>query len=220
MGILKPHRPSDYPSLLLYILDETHITITLLTALAILYTKDAHVVWFAIGALNSSLSAKLLKNLIRNPRPTSKTITTKTTIPKSSSSSFEKEKENKKNLKSSSSLKTYKIKNKKTYGMPSTHSTSLTFYFIYLIPFLINKNLNSNFQFFRNLLSILGISIYWLLGLWSRKKLGYHNLKQIFGGILFGSFLAFIWKFIYLKFPFIGLNIQNFINIVWNRIFG
>ncbi|WVO21300.1 uncharacterized protein IAS62_002608 [Cryptococcus decagattii] len=54
--MLRPHSPSEYPSLLLYILDETHITVTLTTAFVIIYTRNAHAVWLAIGALGSSLT--------------------------------------------------------------------------------------------------------------------------------------------------------------------
>ncbi|WWC85518.1 uncharacterized protein L201_000382 [Kwoniella dendrophila CBS 6074] len=186
MGFLKPHKPSDYPSLLLYILDETHITVTLSTALTILYTRNAHVIWFAIGALNSSLSAKLLKELIRNPRPP----------PPDPTSSISK------------------IRPKRTYGMPSTHSTSLTFYFIYLIPYV------RYLPFPLDILGGIGLTGYWLLGLWSRKQLGYHTWEQIFGGVAYGTFLALSWRLVYNKYPFIGSRIQYITDIVWSRIFG
>ncbi|KAK6904963.1 hypothetical protein L486_02567 [Kwoniella mangroviensis CBS 10435] len=186
MGFLKPHKPSDYPSTLLYILDETHITVTLSTALAILYTRDAHVVWFAVGALNSSLSAKLLKNLIRNPRPP----------PPDPSSSPSK------------------IRPKRTYGMPSTHSTALTFYFIYLIPYV------QYLSFPLSWLAGIGVSGYWVLGLWSRKQLGYHNWQQVLGGALYGTLLALGWKWVYGMHPWIGKGIQVIVDGVCARVFG
>ncbi|WWC57789.1 uncharacterized protein I303_100324 [Kwoniella dejecticola CBS 10117] len=186
MGILKPHKPSDYPSVLLYILDETHITVTLTTALAILYTRDAHVIWFAAGALNSSLSAKLLKNLIRNPRP-----------PPPDASS-----------------KPSKIRPKRTYGMPSTHSTALTFYFVYLIPLV------RYLPFPLDWIAALGVGGYWVLGLWSRKELGYHTWEQVLGGALYGTLLALGWKAAYIRYPSIGATIQRVVDVVWGRIFG
>ncbi|WVW81482.1 hypothetical protein I302_103476 [Kwoniella bestiolae CBS 10118] len=186
MGIFKPHKPSDYPSLLLYILDETHITVTLTTALAILYTRDAHVVWFAIGALNSSLSAKVLKNLIRNPRPP----------PPDPSSTPSK------------------IRPKRTYGMPSTHSTALTFYFIYLIPYvhLLPTPLDW--------MAGVGVSTYWVLGLWSRKQLGYHTWEQVVGGAVYGTLLAVFWRGVWGRYPLIGRGIQGVFDAVWSRVFG
>ncbi|WRT63397.1 uncharacterized protein IL334_000302 [Kwoniella shivajii] len=185
--MFKPHKPSDYPSLLLYILDETHITVTLSTALAILFTRNAHVVWFAIGALNSSLSAKVLKNLIRNPRPPPPPPTS--SVPS-------------------------KIRPKRTYGMPSTHSTALTFYFIYLIPFV--TLLPSPYS----LLAGLGVGGYWILGLWSRKELGYHTWEQVLGGGLYGTLLALGWKSLYKNYPVIGNSIQGLVDAVWSKVFG
>lgn len=65
----KHFKPSDYPNFLLYVLDkvsrndmrmpltfpQTHVTVTAATALAILWTHDAHTVWFGIGAVGSTL---------------------------------------------------------------------------------------------------------------------------------------------------------------------
>lgn len=37
---------------------QTHITVTAVTAAVILYTRDAHAVWFASGALLSSFAGE------------------------------------------------------------------------------------------------------------------------------------------------------------------
>ena len=37
---------------------QTHITLTAITAATILHTRDAHAVWFASGALMSSLTGE------------------------------------------------------------------------------------------------------------------------------------------------------------------
>lgn len=67
---IMPRRPSEYPSTLLWLLDEvcashdtadsqTHVTVTAATAIAILWTQHAHCVWFAAGALGSTLVGEL-----------------------------------------------------------------------------------------------------------------------------------------------------------------
>ncbi|WVF66359.1 hypothetical protein IAT40_001099 [Kwoniella sp. CBS 6097] len=199
MGFLKPHKPSDYPSTLLYILDETHITVTLSTALAILWTRDAHVAWFALGALNSSLSAKVLKELIRSPRP-----------PPPDPSS-----------------KPSRVRPKRTYGMPSTHSTALTFYFIYLLPFALSSasqhSIGGTATGLPSPLSLAaggGLIAYWSAGLWSRKELGYHTWEQIFGGAAYGTLLALGWKAAWGAYPAIGTNLQYLIDTVWSTVVG
>ncbi|WVR03256.1 hypothetical protein IAU60_000247 [Kwoniella sp. DSM 27419] len=186
MPFLKPHKPSDYPSVLLYILDETHITVTLSTALAILWTRNAHVAWFALGALNSSLSAKILKEAIRDPRP-----------PPPPSDS-----------------KASPVRPKRTYGMPSTHSTALTFYFIYLLPYAYR--LPNPWSYF----GAIGVTAYWVLGLWSRKALGYHTFKQVLGGVAYGTLLAVGWKAAWYAYPTIGTHFQHIIDWVWSSVFG
>ncbi|WWD22872.1 hypothetical protein CI109_107367 [Kwoniella shandongensis] len=188
MGFLKPHNPSEYPSILLYILDETHITVTFTTALAILWTRDAHVVWFAIGALNSSLSAKVLKNLIRSPRPPPPPPTTS---------------------------KPYTLRPKRTYGMPSTHSTALTFYFSYLLPLIVVPN-GLPYPFFLGPL----VTSYWIGGLWSRKELGYHTWEQIVGGAAYGTLLAGVWRGVWEHWPVIGKGLQGLIDVTWRTVFG
>ncbi|KAJ7109360.1 hypothetical protein C8R44DRAFT_884405 [Mycena epipterygia] len=50
-------------------LDRTNLTVTALTASAILLTRSAGVAYFGAGALMCSLSVKVLKRGIRQPRP-------------------------------------------------------------------------------------------------------------------------------------------------------
>ncbi|KIR62592.1 hypothetical protein I314_03538 [Cryptococcus bacillisporus CA1873] len=180
--MLRPHSPSEYPSLLLYILDETHITVTFTTAFVIIYTRNAHAVWLAIGALGSSLTAKALKKLIRGPRPPP---------PPDSSAS--------------------PVRPKKTYGMPSTHSTALTFYAAYMLPSLSSLPLPY--------LSGLGIVGYWASGLWSRKELGYHTWEQIGAGALTGVLMSLIWRGIWNNWDVEG-TLQPLIDHVWKAVVG
>ncbi|KAJ7632601.1 PAP2-domain-containing protein [Roridomyces roridus] len=50
-------------------LDHTNITVTGLTAVVVLFTRSAGVAYFSAGALACSLSVKVLKRAIRQPRP-------------------------------------------------------------------------------------------------------------------------------------------------------
>lgn len=84
MGLFKPKRPSQYPSTLLWFFDQvssdltlifwsnrtgqlkpqTHVTVTATTALVLVLTRNAHVAWFSIGALGSSLTGTSLQLLL------------------------------------------------------------------------------------------------------------------------------------------------------------
>ena len=50
---------------------QTNIVVTGLTAAAVLYTRSAGVAYFAAGAVACSTSAKVVKKVIRQPRPIS-----------------------------------------------------------------------------------------------------------------------------------------------------
>jgi membrane-associated phospholipid phosphatase len=102
--------------------------------------------------------------------------------------------------------------------MPSTHSTALSFYFFYLIPIILSTSSSpgtdstglSSFVSHRINIPALGpvnlqnvfhstpfavfVASYWLGGVWSRVKLGYHTYPQVFGGMLLGGLLAAGWR--------------------------
>ncbi|ORX34905.1 hypothetical protein BD324DRAFT_633132 [Kockovaella imperatae] len=236
---LHPHSPSDYPSFLLYVLDETHLTITVLHAAIIIYTRDAHIAWIAVGALGSSLSAKGIKHFIRSPRPPPPPPTSNT------------------------DLKSH-VRPKKTYGMPSTHSTALSFYFFYLVPELLlssqmlaslpftlgiriplpasirpyipsfsavpklrsagtfgsvrppRKEILDSLTTGQRWSSAIGITAYWLGGLWSRIELGYHTYSQVVVGAAFGWLLSTLWRGVWIANPALGPWLQGWIDTVWN----
>ncbi|KAL0946916.1 hypothetical protein HGRIS_013077 [Hohenbuehelia grisea] len=50
-------------------LDRTNLTVTALTAICILYTRSAGAAYFATGALACSMTVKVIKRAIRQPRP-------------------------------------------------------------------------------------------------------------------------------------------------------
>ncbi|WVN86022.1 uncharacterized protein L203_101180 [Cryptococcus depauperatus CBS 7841] len=191
--MFKPHSPSDYPSFLLYVLDETHITVTLATATTVLYTHNAHVLWMAVGALGSSLAAKVLKKCIKGPRPP----------PPSDSAPSP-------------------VRPKKTYGMPSTHSTALSFYFFYTLPLLVVSQSAAKDSTSRIPYPWLvgpAVTVYWMMGLWSRKELGYHTWRQIFVGVVFGGVLAFTWRRIWESCS-VGVYLQPLIDRIWSEVVG
>lgn len=81
-------------------------------------------------------------------------------------------------------LVTHTGRPKKTYGMPSTHSTALTFFYTYLVPL---------FPAWR-----IPLAVAWILGLWSRHELGYHTYTQITVGALIGVVAAVGWYTVWL----------------------
>ncbi|KAG0139484.1 hypothetical protein CROQUDRAFT_666425 [Cronartium quercuum f. sp. fusiforme G11] len=167
--------------LFLILLRETQVIVTIATALAILHLRTAHSIWFGLGAISATISAKLLKRFIRQPRPIES--------------------------------------NKGTYGMPSTHSSSISFFGIYLFlcclllplhfrliplvsPFLSSQTLLSLLDqadepssSSRLLRTFAGLSflIASAIVCWSRVKLGYHTPSQVLAGALIGSIFGTFW---------------------------
>lgn len=187
------------------------MTVTAATAATILYTQSSLAVWFSLGAVASTLmggcclwpcrhlpvrlthadnthpTAKVAKKLIREPRPD-------TPPPEST--------------------KTAPVKTKQTYGMPSTHSTALSYYFFYLFPILPLVSASKWGE--RALLTaVCGTTI------WSRVELGYHTVPQVLGGAVVGAIGAFTWSSLWKNVPSIETNIQTAIDVtrqlVWPK---
>ncbi|OCF33102.1 hypothetical protein I316_05147 [Kwoniella heveanensis BCC8398] len=116
--------------------------------------------------------------------------------------------------------------------MPSTHSTALTFYFIYLLPFALSTSKLSatgratataaglGLPTPLSLVAASGLIAYWSAGLWSRKELGYHTWEQVFGGAAYGTILALGWKAAWKAYPAIGEGLQYLIDTVWRTVIG
>lgn len=96
-----------------------------------------------------------------------------------------------------------------TYGMPSSHSTVITFFGVYLLSALILFPLHSRIKslFSDNstgqdlkLRVALGVIVLSSAGLvcWSRISLGYHSNAQVFAGIGLGIIVACGWLSIWL----------------------
>lgn len=93
-----------------------------------------------------------------------------------------------------------KRKVKRTYGMPSTHSTSITFFMAYLllsIPlYATSTRLPSERTHLiaKNVMMQLAIFAWGSAILWSRVRLGYHTLAQVAVGAGLGLAWGVGWR--------------------------
>ncbi|KDQ63325.1 hypothetical protein JAAARDRAFT_53549 [Jaapia argillacea MUCL 33604] len=143
-----------------FLLRKVNWVITALTAGFILYTRSSGVVYFTSGAVLCSLTAKLLKRVVRQPRPLSRPE-----------------------------------KKKASYGMPSTHSATISFYATYVtlacayLP--LHPSLPNN-PMIRVIPPVVSpICAYFVAS--SRVWLGKHSWPQIAVGCLYGTVFAIYW---------------------------
>ncbi|KAF8965185.1 phosphatidic acid phosphatase type 2/haloperoxidase [Flammula alnicola] len=140
---------------------KTNITVTALAAAFILYTKSAGVFYFTAGATVCSLSVKIVKRFVRQPRPPH--------IPGR--------------------------KIKVSYGMPSTHSATISFFAVSVLLACIYLPIHPSLRpgpawrvfppFF---------ALPWAVAvMMSRVWLGHHTWPQVFAGASYGVALASIW---------------------------
>lgn len=100
-----------------------------------------------------------------------------------------------------------KKKVKKTYGMPSTHSTSIGFYMAYIIlslpPF---SSPSTTISGMRRALTVSGptgglmalMTLVWgSLIMWSRVRIGYHTLAQVLVGAAIGLSGGLAWRWMW-----------------------
>lgn len=108
-----------------------------------------------------------------------------------------------------------RVRPKRTSGMPSTHSTALAFYLVYLWPLLPLVSTSIPGLWIERI-ALAGITG---LGLWSRVKLGYHTVPQVFVGIATGGVSALAWKQIWKTYPAIEPWLQNLIDRAVGLVF-
>ncbi|KAJ7709923.1 hypothetical protein B0H17DRAFT_244735 [Mycena rosella] len=139
-------------------LDRTNFTVTALTAAAILFTRSACVAYLGAGALACSLSVKVLKRGIRQPRPALR-------------------------------------QTKKTYGMPSTHAASISFYATFIPLACIYLPLHPSVPAGAMARVLVpAVTIPWaVLIVLSRVWLGHHNWAQVAVGCAYGVGFAGVW---------------------------
>jgi membrane-associated phospholipid phosphatase len=86
---------------------------------------------------------------------------------------------------------------KKTYGMPSTHSTSIAYFMTYIVLSLppFQRSLTNHSAL--DLVMLLGTLAWGIAIMWSRIYLGYHTWQQgaVGGAIGFGGGAA--WRYIW-----------------------
>ncbi|TDL28245.1 PAP2-domain-containing protein [Rickenella mellea] len=150
------------PHLLLRFLNQTNLTVTSLTACFILYTRSAGVAYFAAGAVTCSLTVKVLKHILRQPRPDP----------------------------------IHPSRKKRTYGMPSTHSATITYFAVYIplacaiLP--MHPSIKPSESAMRRIPP--AIVIPWaMLIVASRVWLGHHTWPQVAVGCSYGVAFAALW---------------------------
>jgi dolichyldiphosphatase len=109
--------------------------------------------------------------------------------------------------------------------MPSTHSTALSFYLFYLLPLapLLASHLSTHLSSFLQRRVVvspwlvrIGLGAYWIGGLWSRVRLGYHTVAQVLVGAIFGGLLAAAWRWGWeLNRGWLRGSLQSVIDQVW-----
>lgn len=108
-------------------------------------------IYFTASAIAATVVAKILKNVIKQPRP----------------------------------LPSNKKKAKKSYGMPSSHSTAISFFTSYLTcVVLVSPTIP-----YKYLLLII-FHCFSLSVIWSRVRLQHHTQSQVAAGTLLGAVLA------------------------------
>ncbi|CED84311.1 Dolichyl pyrophosphate phosphatase and related acid phosphatases [Phaffia rhodozyma] len=152
---------SKLGQLTLWVLDETNIIVTSATAAWFIRSPSAEKIWFIGGAIAASAAAKIMKHLFRQSRPDghrpsrSNQVLYKN-VPKS-------------------------IAGIPTYGMPSTHSTTISYFATYIVLTTAQiAPLQS--------ISVLALGT---LICWSRIRLGHHTAPQVIAGVGLGITFGF-----------------------------
>ncbi|EJF61727.1 PAP2-domain-containing protein [Dichomitus squalens LYAD-421 SS1] len=150
-------RPARLP-IWLYALDRTNRIVTSLTAVVVLYTRSAGVAYFAASAVLCSVTVKIIKRMVRQPRP-------------------------------------YLIvrgKKKKSYGMPSTHSATITYFATYITLACAYLPIHPAFPsspLMRIFPPLIVIPLASTIA-WSRISLGHHTVFQVAAGVTCGLVYA------------------------------
>ncbi|KAG2213516.1 hypothetical protein INT47_009190 [Mucor saturninus] len=147
----------------LNILSYTRELVLTCNFLTVLYLRSFHIVYFTLTAATTVISAKILKRIIKQARPPPRVT---------------------------ASGKTQK--QKKSYGMPSSHSSAIFFLNTYLQCLF-----NAAFTW-QNICILVFFHGFAISVVWSRVRLGHHTESQVIAGSLFGFSCAlvafYLWK--------------------------
>ncbi|TPX63817.1 hypothetical protein SpCBS45565_g06357 [Spizellomyces sp. 'palustris'] len=162
------------------VVKHARFTVTAAVALTILYTRSPQVLWTAAGGVACSFVAKLLKTVIRQPRPLV-VIEKKVSTPSRTSPPH---------------IIT-RIFSSHTHGMPSSH-TQVTAYFAtyftlyYLVPSSHNPHPPTKPSTAASGI-LVGLNVFGLIVAWSRVYLGKHTVAQVGVGWVVGTVFAAGW---------------------------
>ncbi|CAO3668379.1 unnamed protein product [Rhizopus stolonifer] len=145
-----------FRSLKTHFLQTRYVTITGVL-LAILYFRSFHLIYFTCGAIFTTIEAKILKHIIKQPRPDSN-----------------------------------RLRNKTTYGMPSSHSQAISFFATYFQQVALFLSPKSMFGIPPNVFALL-LDLFSFSVIWSRVYLGHHTKSQVFVGTALGIVSALGW---------------------------
>ncbi|KAG1741599.1 hypothetical protein EDB19DRAFT_1895041 [Suillus lakei] len=137
-------------------LGETSKVVTVLTAVALLYTRSAGVAFFVTGALLCSKLAKIIKKAIRQERPSQCS------------------------------------ERKVSYGMPSSHASTCTFFAVYITFACLELPIHPTFPRFAVFAPVVVLPWTCMIAM-SRVRLGHHTWPQIAAGTLLGVCCASFW---------------------------
>jgi len=170
---------------ILWFLDQSHIIVTAVTGGTFLYTRSAPVAYFIIGSLVTNFAAKGIKLLLRQPRPVASKLSSSSlsAVPSTAPSDTHP---------SRKAIARLRTKQKKTYGMPSTHSTTVSFFMVYIVLALSSSNTPSRVGRYKGWY-MLGTVIWGCAIIFSRVYLGYHTYPQILVGSGLGLLSAISW---------------------------
>lgn len=168
---------------------KTNFIVITLTSVFVLYTRSAGVAYFAVGAVGCSLSVKLVKKIIRQPRPSNITGRKRKV---SYGYVF------------CSTTQFWNDTLLSFHSMPSTHSASIAYFATYILLSCIHLPVHPSFRpgFLSRVLPPL-LTLPWaVMIMMSRVWLKHHTWLQVFAGVFYGVG----WAGICFKIWTVGLN--------------
>lgn len=158
------------------VLSHTRELVVTCNFLTVLYLRSFHIIYFTLTAAATVLSAKLLKRILKHPRPPQQN----------------------------------NRKQKKSYGMPSSHSAAIIFLTTYL---------SSVFALtWQNILVLLFFHGFSFAVVWSRVRLGHHTKSQVLAGSLYGFSCAMLATTLWFKY-FSIYDLDNHIDQAFAYVF-